>query len=285
MPRRNGFTLIELLVVISIIALLMAILLPILGRARESAKDSVCKSNLRQLGIAQASYAGDNQGKYANSDEWVWNSSVGPKGEPNFARVDPTVYDATEAGTLFPYTHDVNLYLCPVAADTMPQISATYKGRWKGDRLVRSYSMNWNAGRKIFETSEGNETIDSVKNPSDFVINCEENTFVVPGLNSWPMQDSTMIARNTYKDTDGDSFATFHGRLGGEKTNLNNADKAAGANNSMASGTSQVNFADGHVDIVDPWAEVYVGTSPPGPWKGHKISTTLMYCVDSIPVQ
>lgn len=285
MYRQRGFTLIELLVVISIIALLVAILLPFLGRTRESAKDVICKSNLRQLAIAQAAHAGDHDGKYANSDEWVWNSSVGPKGQPNFPRVDPTVNDATEEGTLFPYTNDTNLYLCPVAADTMPQISATYKGRWNGDRLVRSYSMNWNAGQRIFETSEGNEKIDDVSDPSNFVLNCEENTFVVPKLNAWPMQDGTMIARNVYKDTDGDSFATFHGRLGGEKTTISSADQNAGANNAMASGVSHANFADGHVQVVDPWQEVYVGTSPPGPWKSHKISATLMYCVDSIPVQ
>jgi prepilin-type N-terminal cleavage/methylation domain-containing protein/prepilin-type processing-associated H-X9-DG protein len=55
----HGFTLIELLVVISIIALLIAILLPALGAARESARDAACKSNQRQLGIAQATHETD----------------------------------------------------------------------------------------------------------------------------------------------------------------------------------------------------------------------------------
>jgi prepilin-type N-terminal cleavage/methylation domain-containing protein/prepilin-type processing-associated H-X9-DG protein len=59
--RKSGgaFTLIELLVVISIIALLMAILLPSLGRAKEQAKATRCLSNLKQIGLAMHAYASD----------------------------------------------------------------------------------------------------------------------------------------------------------------------------------------------------------------------------------
>lgn len=55
--RRDGFTLIELLVVIAIIALLMAILMPALRKAKEQARDVVCKSNLRQVGLGANLYA------------------------------------------------------------------------------------------------------------------------------------------------------------------------------------------------------------------------------------
>ncbi len=58
---KNAFTLIELLVVISIIALLLSILVPSLGKAKQSAQKVVCRSNLRQVGIAHIMYLDDNK--------------------------------------------------------------------------------------------------------------------------------------------------------------------------------------------------------------------------------
>jgi len=61
MPHAAGFTLVELLVVISIIALLIAILLPSLRKARDQAKLTVCLSNIRQVGVGMAYYGEDNR--------------------------------------------------------------------------------------------------------------------------------------------------------------------------------------------------------------------------------
>ena len=95
-PRRNrhraGFTLIELLVVIAIIAILSAMLLPALQQAREKARQIVCMSNLKQIGLSTMMYCQD-YGEY-----------FPPRYYP-----DGTTWNML----LFPYVKKVNIFYCP----------------------------------------------------------------------------------------------------------------------------------------------------------------------------
>ena len=93
MRKRSGFTLIELLVVISIIALLVSILMPALGKAREQAKKTTCSVQLKQFGLAWYFYAEENDGNniwygpYTSNPDYFWFYQLGPYiGEENFSR-------------------------------------------------------------------------------------------------------------------------------------------------------------------------------------------------------
>ncbi len=80
--RRNGFTLIELLVVVAVIAMLLAILLPALRKARTLTKRVACQSNLKQIAVAWSMYLDDNEGRFyqgrnANLDYGGWHGMQG----------------------------------------------------------------------------------------------------------------------------------------------------------------------------------------------------------------
>ena len=92
MKQKKAFTLIELLVVISIIAMLLAILMPALGKVKEKAKSVVCKTNLRQTAFACRMYSDDYNGKLFSYLNGLYIDLIMPyMGDQDKARYCPSV--------------------------------------------------------------------------------------------------------------------------------------------------------------------------------------------------
>ncbi|MBI4326453.1 MAG: prepilin-type N-terminal cleavage/methylation domain-containing protein [Chloroflexi bacterium] len=113
--KQSGFTLIELLVVITIIAILAALLLPALARAKEHARAAKCLSNVRQIGLAIQLYIHERDGRYPTESGENWKSFRLGGGDPSPDAARRFGLENATNRILWPYTHSRELYRC--AAD------------------------------------------------------------------------------------------------------------------------------------------------------------------------
>lgn len=141
-PSR-GFTLVELLVVIGIIALLLSIVLPTIGRARDAGTRVLCGNNLRQLAVAVRNYSMDNDGFIPFANDWAaanptpWRAPGWLYYEVRITSASSWTQDQVKYGALWRYLNTYDVYHCP--ADVPPYMG-TISGR--NTHAFTSYLMN-----------------------------------------------------------------------------------------------------------------------------------------------
>jgi len=227
--RRAAFTLIELLVVIAIIAILAAMLLPALSKAKAKGQGISCLNNQRQAAIAVLMYADDNRNVFPPNSSgdpppsWVEGQLDWTTGNPDNTNILKLIN-----ARLGPYTRNPQLYRCP--ADNFPvRVTMSYSAQ-----RVRSISMNgYVEGNAVRDRSGG----------SSFFPACRRYDKTTDVVNPTPTDLWLLV--DEHPDSINDGFL-----INNIQDNNTWADLPASYHN----GACGFSFADGHSEIKK-WRE------------------------------
>jgi competence protein ComGC len=229
--NRRASTLIELLVVIAIIAILAAMLLPALSRAKLKATGASCLSNQKQLALGWVMYTTDNQERLVNFLEtlnakndkpWRYDPPaippVIPAGTTPEQRIKLLIEEGYRQGALFPYAPNPAIIHCP--GDTRISLKAGAGYTYSSVSPVGTL----NGEQPVFYK------VTQISHPSDRFLWVEENDPRGENLGSWIMNQAGGVVNNFAGSTFIDSPAAFHGV------------------------SSSFNWADGHA-IMHKWLD------------------------------
>jgi prepilin-type N-terminal cleavage/methylation domain-containing protein/prepilin-type processing-associated H-X9-DG protein len=228
--RRNvaGFTLIELLVVIAIIAILAAILLPVLSRAKLKATEADCLNNQKQFAAAWLMYMDDNrqnllESYIATSDTSIWpgiddaggfwgiNPNEPPLGGPPFMAKNPGLAMASVTGGLETnnllalYIQNPQVFHCP--GDV--RFNLPVGSGWAYDSYAITENVESDHDTKN-EFTDGFSMMAAIRRPSDCIICVEQAD--TRGYNAGTFAIEVDLKPTVIKFTD--VFSMYHGRVG-----------------------------------------------------------------------
>ncbi len=263
----RGFTLIELLVVIAIIAVLVALLLPAVQQAREAARRSHCKNNLKQIGVALHNYFDVHRvlpPGYMQYDGWGigWGVFILPQMDQAPLYEHPAIQSDLATGGLVPtnpvYKTVIPAYVCP--SDTGPSQNVHClemgKSNYVGISGNRDISLNpWgnpqdpNVGRGCFFRISGVRFRDITDGLSNTLMIGERRLNAGPGDGRHNGKQSGSVWAGAHSSFQSGGWGTVAGDIGPNRT-INNFSGSAHAYSSEHAGGAQFLFCDGSVALM-----------------------------------